>query len=179
LVKALKFAGIISICLVLFRQSIFNLIVDFEPVHEVPIEKLESKYWKHKVEGIIENNEGEDLHLINAKILTLLANQIEFGKEQSSNSVNEFRRNSVAHCVGFASLNASLLNYAIEIMEEEGVTVKHTRGHVNVFGKRITNSLNSKFFKDHDFVQIIDTKNKKSYFSDGSVYKYLKINKIK
>ena len=110
----------------------------------------------------------------NNRVLQLIGRKLSFGKNQLLDDPDDFRE-STAHCVGYASLHSSLLNYYCKNTDYE---VSHVRGKIYLLGFDLTKLSNSTFWQNHDFVRIKHKKLDKEYFSDASMYEYLRISRI-
>ena len=141
---------------------------------EIPTVELTDEYWITEIEMIKNSTSYVGVAKFNDRVLQLVASKLNFGKNQRLSDPNELRE-STAHCVGYAALNASLLNYYYAGSTYE---IAHVRGKIKFLGYDLTNLSKSKFWKNHDFVRIKNNKLNKEYFSDGSLYEYLKISSI-
>ena len=123
-----KFCIIILIIslLWLFRTEIFNLLIRYEVESEIPLIELRDQYWIDEVKEIVKSNQDLGIVAFNDKVLELVTSKLKFGKEQIVSNPNNFRE-SIAHCVGCAALNSTLLEYNFKSSTYE---ISHVRGKI-------------------------------------------------
>lgn len=135
---------------------------------------LTDEYWKAEVDKISNSSSYQGVEEYNDLIVRLISSKLNFGSEQQEINPNDFRE-STAHCVGYSSLHASLLNYSFK---ESGYIATHVRGDIYLFGFQITDKLQSSFFKDHDFVRIENPSSGRFFYTDASLYEFTLISRI-
>ena len=158
----------------MYRMELFNLMVKYEVETEIPIVEIKDEYWVGEIEKIINSTSYVGVVEFNDRILQLISSKLNFGKNQVIKDPNKLRE-STAHCVGYASLNSALLNYYCKNTSYE---ISHVRGKVLFLGYDLTNLSKSNFWRNHDFVRIKHKSLNKEYFSDASIYEYLRISRI-
>ena len=169
---------LIFFTLYIYRTQLFNILIKYEPEQIIELNELNDPFWMGKVDNIIFSNSYVGIVELNDMILKVIAQNLEFGKMQKTDNPNNFRESSVAHCIGYSALNASMLNYACKKMNSKIYQIEHVRGNIKLFGFKITSKKNSGFYKDHDFVRIENKQIDKYYFSDATIYEFFKINRI-
>lgn len=162
----------------IYRTQIFNLLVEYNPEHQIETIKITDSYWTAKVDKIIASNAYDGMPELNDLIVKLIASKLQFGKNQEVKSPNNFRQGSIAHCVGYSALHASLLTYAINKIDSSSYKISHIRGKIKFLGYSLTSNQNGSFYKDHDFVKIENISINKHYYSDAALYEYFKISRI-
>lgn len=165
--------------LFLCRTQIFNTLIEYVPEKEIMVIELKDSYWKSEVDQIILSNTFVGIPELNDRIIELLTSKLQFGKKQTNTAPTKLRDKSVAHCVGYSALHASLLTYACKKLNFEKYKVSHIRGKVKFVGIELTNNKYGNFYKDHDFVKIENLIKDQYYFSDATIYELLKISRIK
>lgn len=155
-------------------MELFNLLIKYEVETEIPIVELKDEYWLSEIEIIKNSTSYLGVVEFNDRVLQLISSKLNFGKTQLIKDPNDFRE-STAHCVGYASLNSAILNYYCKNTTYE---ISHVRGAIYFLGFNLTKLSNSKFWKNHDFVRIKHKSTGKEYFSDASIFEYLRISRI-
>lgn len=173
--KKLSVYFLIAFSIILLRGKIFNLLIKYEVDVEIPTVELTDPYWIDEINNIGLSNSPEGILEFNDRVLQLVASKLRFGKNQTIHNPNDFRE-STAHCVGYAALNASLLDYFYKSTEYE---ISHVRGRVYFLGFDLTKLSKSKFWRNHDFVRIKNKHTNHVYYSDGPIFEYLRISRIR
>lgn len=163
----------------LYRTQIFNSLIEYVPEQQIMVQELNDSYWKSEVDKIISSNSFVGITELNDRIIELITRKLQFGKEQSNIDPNKLRDKSVAHCVGYSALNASLLTYACKKLKCENYKISHVRGKIKFLGIELTSKKYGNFYKNHDFVKIENKSIAKHYYSDATIYELLKISRIK
>jgi len=165
--------------LFLYRTQIFNTLIEYVPEQQVTVEELNNTYWKNEVDRIISSNSFVGITELNDRIVEIITSRLQFGKYQESTDPNKLKNGSKAHCVGYSALNASLLTYACEKLNNEIYKISHVRGKIKFLGIEITSEKYGNFYKDHDFVKIENISTAKHYYSDATIYELFRISRIK
>lgn len=165
---------LVLISMWIYRMEVFNVFIRYEVETEIPIVELKDEYWISEIKNITTSESYVGVVEFNDRVLQLISSKLSFGKTQLIKDPNDFRE-SIAHCVGYASLNAALLNYSCKNTSYE---ISHVRGKIYFLGYELTKLSNSNFWKNHDFVRIKNKSTNKEYFSDASLFEYLRISRI-
>lgn len=177
--RKIAFILVILLTCLIFRGAILNKIFTYKAEAVIPVQDLSSKYWKSLLNKAILDNDVHDINQANKVILALLSKHLQFGKISSALKPNDFVSGSITHCVGYSSLHATLLNYTIDKLKLSDCRVSHIRGQIFLLDFALTRPSNASFFRDHDFILIENTKRDQSYYSDASLYEFVKVDQIK
>ena len=172
--RKLSISILIIYSLYIYRTELFNLCVTYQQTSEISVEMLTDEYWTTEVDKILSSSGYQGVEEYNDLIVKLISSKLNFGSEQKENNPNDFRE-STAHCVGYSSLHASLLNYSFK---KSSYIATHVRGDIYLFGFQLTDKLQSSFFKDHDFVRIENPASGRYFYTDASVYEFTRVSRV-
>ncbi|MBL7794343.1 MAG: hypothetical protein JNK77_18570 [Saprospiraceae bacterium] len=176
--KALKIIGVLFLMLILFRGSMYRIIIKYNEVGTRPeieitninlIEKIESKSANKKI-GFKE--------IVDVAI-EITNKELSFTTNRASNNPNELMNTKQANCVGYSAMFNSIALYLIRKNElQNEIEAEHKIGQLELFGINLHQYFENPFFRDHDFNEIIDKKNGNTILIDPSLSDYLCINRV-
>jgi len=176
--KIIKYFGIITIMIILFRGFIYRTSVNYS---KIDIRNNILLTDKKLIDEINKQTENKTLSIAEIVKLSnrITSKKLEFTFNKvpsSSNSVAELEK---ANCIGYSSLFNSIGNYVIG---KQKMTDKyefiHLVGKLDVFGFDIHTLFNRPFFKDHDFNEIRNKHTGEKNFVDPSLRDYFRIDYV-
>lgn len=102
----------------------------------------------------MESNDECTIKELIKKSLKITIQTLEFTPRSKSTNPNELRETAKTHCVWYASMTNSIINYGLSKLSNVEYQSTHWRGEIFVLGYEITNKSNNPFFKD--FCRSID-----------------------
>lgn len=158
-----------------FAQSfLFNLLFDYKSNQEVASSKLTRHELCAELDKLIEREPPTNLSELNKALLDLTIKRLSFRKKQLLRDVNDVENNK-AHCVGYSAVHSANLNYAFKALGWQQYTAQHQRGKVFFLGIDLCAYAPSSFFKDHDYVTVMDVPADKLYQTDAGLYEFLDV----
>ena len=92
---------------------------------------------------------------------------------------NDLNSNAKTNCIGYSALFNSLANHIFENQNlNDRFRSRHFVAKIYLFGIDIHQYFNSDFFRDHDINEITDTRTGDKFYTDPTLYDYLKIDRI-
>jgi hypothetical protein len=176
-IKPIFYVLLVIVTIYLYRHELFNLCVSYHAVENIPVQELRDEQIMREVEQVFKNSHLDIIEL-NKALLGYTTVQLKFSKHQNVVDVNNFKKGTFAHCVGYAAFHSSILTYAQTLLNSDLYKISHQRGHVTLFGFKLNKFLKGNFYQDHDFVRIENSAVSKYYFCDPSLYEYFRIHKI-
>lgn len=176
--KIIKYIGIITILLIIFRGPLYRTFVNYSKVQVRPNITLTDKNLIKEINDQTENK------ILSVKEIIKLSNRITSKKlnytfNKVSSNPNLIYESKKANCIGYSSMFNTIGNYILrnQKMTDEYEFI-HLVGELDFFGFNVHNLFSSPFFKDHDFNEIRykQTGNKK--FVDPSLRDYLRIEYV-
>lgn len=170
--KTLRIILIVFCALFLFRGSVFRTVVCYEKVGEREIVLLSDRVF-----------EDIDLDVVIAgdlpnAVMDFVCDELEFSSV-ASNEISAVINSNKANCIGYSALYCALGEKCRKNSSEfSGFLFKHKIAHMHVFGINIHPYFSSPFFKDHDFVEVIDRRSGLSKCYDPSLADYLWIKEV-
>ncbi len=159
-----------------FRTTIYDGLTSYKPINTQEAIGLTNLDLKTQMDHYIENNPTLDIRPLMVHCANITAENLSFSSSSGSTSVNSLALTKKTHCVGYASFANSLIQYAIKKLDmEEAFISSQQRGKIYILGIEITNRLNLSFFKDHDYIQVIDVEKNDTIMLDPVLYDYFRI----
>lgn len=176
--KIIKYIGIITILLIIFRGFLYRTFVNYSKVQVRPNITLTDKNLIKEINDQTENK------ILSVKEIIKLSNRITskklnytFNKVSSNpNLIYELKK---ANCIGYSSMFNTIGNYILgnQKMTDEYEFI-HLVGELDFLGFNVHNLFSSPFFKDHDFNEIRHKQTGKKKFVDPSLRDYLRIEYV-
>ena len=173
-----KIVVFIVLVLVLFRGSIYRLVVKYKVIgtreeiaitNESLIQKIEDKSTNEKID--LESIINISNEITNA--------ELKFVMNKASGNPNELINLNKANCIGYSAMFNSIANYLIQKSKlEDRFKAAHRIGQLSFLGINVHQFFDNRFFKDHDFNEIIDKETGKIISIDPSVSDYFKIKRV-
>ena len=159
----------------LFKTAIYSGLTFYDPTQSAKTISLEDQTIKQKIDDFLESTKDRTIKELIKESLRITSETLEFSKKSASTNPNELRLARKTHCVGYASLSNSIINYGLEKMNKSDYKSTHWRGKVYLLGIELTNKFDDSFFNDHDFVEITNSKKNIKLRIDPSLYEYTRI----
>ena len=136
---------------------------------------MEDKVLQERLDQFINENPGCSIKQLIKESLKITSNELEFSNKSKTTNPNELRTNPKTHCVGYASMTNSLINYGLDKLNISDYQSNHWRGKIFILGIEITGWSGNPFFKDHDYVEITNTSQNIRLRVDPSLYEFSRI----
>ena len=136
---------------------------------------MEDEVIKQQVDKFLESNKDCTIKDLIKKSLKITTRTLEFTTKSKSTNPNELRKIAKTHCVGYASMTNSIINYGLSKLGNGEYQSTHWRGKIFVLGYEITNKSNDPFFRDHDYVEIANPDKNIRLRVDPSLYEFTRI----
>ena len=163
----------------LFRGWFYRLLVTYRSVGQranyIAKEKKLIDYIDTKNEG----KKDIDIDGIIKLALAATAQQLNYTASNNNNDPNNLIDSKTAHCVGYASFFATSCNYLLKKHNLSGNWVATPQiGQLYFLGINVHKYFDSAFFKDHDFVILVNKTTGELLAVDPSVNDYLDIGYV-
>lgn len=165
----------IGLLTILFKTAIYSTLTFYDISQGVNSIKLEDKVLQERIDQFISSNPGSSIKQLIKESLKITSNELEFSNKSKTTNPNELRTNPKTHCVGYASMTNSLINYGLDKLNKNDYQSNHWRGKIFILGIEITGWSGNPFFKDHDYVEITNTSKNMRFRVDPSLYEFSRI----
>ncbi|MFT6716541.1 MAG: hypothetical protein ACJA0Q_001185 [Saprospiraceae bacterium] len=176
--KIFKIIGLSLLILIIFRGFTYRLLISYT---EIGV-RSEIKLTNEQLLKIIDTesaNTNIDLKSLVKIANTVTCDKLRFTSNSTSIDPNELTITNQANCVGYSAMFNSTANYLIKKNNlNNHFEAKHCVGKLDFLGVDLHQFFHSKFFKDHDFNVIINTRTREIIPVDPSIYDYLLINEV-
>lgn len=176
--RTFKIIGIVILVLVLYRGSIYRLLINYTEIGT----RIEVKITNQKLVNKININLGTKK--INLEEIINIANRItceelKFNGNKVSNNPNELINTKQANCIGYSATFNTIANYLIKQYKLENILkAEHKIGQLDFLGINLHQFFENPFFKDHDFNIIKNLETGKEVSIDPSISDYLGIDYV-
>lgn len=168
---------IIAAAGILFRGWIYRHMVTYKTVGQrTSYRPTNNKLIDCFEKSTTDKNILDEKEVINLA-LSITAHQLNFRASKNDNDPNKLITSKSAHCVGYAAFFATTCNYLFKKynLDKEWIALPEV-AELYFVGFNMHKWFRSSFFKDHDFVYIVNKKTRESYAVDPSLYDYLWID---
>ena len=161
--------------ILLFKTAIYSGLTFYDITQSAKTIELEDETIKRKIDKFLEPNKERTIEELIKEALSITSETLEFSRKSASINPNELRTTRKTHCVGYASLSNSIINYGLKKMDKSEYKSTHWRGKIYLLGIELTNKSDDSFFKDHDFVEITNPSENVRLRIDPSLYEFTRI----
>lgn len=177
--KSLRLLIVLVLLLVLFRGVIFRTLIRYVEVNTRPTIEITNE----KVLDIIEkrvSNKTMDLDAI-ANVAREITNEyLSFKLKAKTKDPNQLLNFNEANCVGYSALYNSIVHELIKQNSlHKEVRATHKVARLEFLGINIHSFFNSRYFRDHDYNEITNTKTGEVLVIDPSISDYLGIHYVR
>ncbi len=111
---------------------------------------------------------------------TITAKSLNFVNHPTSSELEQMIVNGSAHCVGYARFMVVCIQQLCKTeFEQQQLSISRARGRLHFMGFDLHRLFSSPFWKDHDYVMIIDRAQPQVLGYDPVLYDYLDVSSIK
>ncbi len=163
------------IAIFLFRKPIFQTFFSYQKLEVRPLVELTN------ASLLLHWDEYSRINSIKEIVKTscqLTCQQLRFTFEETSGDPNVVYRSQQANCVGYAALFASTATVLLEKNNVKDYKVNHVVGEIFIGDTNLHDFFDSPFFRNHDYVEIVNLKTGKISLIDPSVCDYLWISEV-
>ncbi len=176
--RTLKAIGIIILMLIIFRGSVYRLIIKYNEIGTRPEIEITNESLIEKIENKSANKKMGLKEIVNVA-MDIKNKELKFTTNRASNNPNELMNTKLANCVGYSAMFNSIANHLIRMNElQSEMEAEHKIGQLELFGINLHQFFEDTFFRDHDFNEIIDKKTGDKISIDPSVSDCLCINRV-
>lgn len=164
----------------MLKGVLFRALVSYEIIHQRNTVTITDKVFIEKIENETRGIEDFTLAQIAAIGSKLTTDHLSFTFENQSQDLSKVLKSRKANCVGYARLFNSICEYIISSNHlEEQFSTNHIVAKIYFFNYELTQLFDAAFFKDHDFVQIVDLDKEKHLFFDPSLKDYIGVGEVR
>lgn len=171
--------GVISVVLVIIilRGPLYRLTVSYSPIGQRTDYKITNDELREYIKENQTDRDSADIKEIIKASLALTSKTLNFAFSNVDSNPNRLMNLKSANCIGYAAFFSVVCNYQLEEynLTEQWAVIPEV-GELSVFGVNIHHYIDSRFFKDHDFVVIENKVTQETYAVDPSMYDYLYID---
>lgn len=175
--KKLKiFVGVVFLCF-LFRGVIYRFFINYSKVNTRPLVQVEDAELLSLLDSYSIPRDltfQEMIHQTN-KITT---DNLQFSFQKCPSNPNNLLSNGKANCVGYSALFTTVANYICSKNNLENIEIVHCVGKLDFLGLDLHQLFNDPFFKDHDYVKIINHQTNQVIDVDPVLYDYFRIAEV-
>lgn len=172
----LKYSFLVLLALLLFRGWLFQQLVTYHAVSELPAFALSNQNLAQDIE-----NQQIDTSIQNIvkRSLAFTADHLCFTFEKCDTDPNLLVASQKTNCVGYAAFFKMTCDALLRKASlENRFQVKHLRGKLTMLGFDLHRLASSSFFRDHDFNVVEDLKTGEKIHVDASTYDVLGIGYV-
>jgi len=158
-----------------FKTAIYSGITFYDITQSAKTIELDDETIKQEIDNFLKSNKEPTIEELIKEALSITSEILEFSRRSASIDPNELRTTRKTHCVGYAALSNSIINYGLKKMENSEYKSTHWRGKIYLLGLELTNKSDDSFFKDHDFVEITNSNKNVRLRIDPSLYEFTRI----
>lgn len=173
--KLLILVGLLFVTAIVFRTAIYNSLTFYDITKSVESIRLTNPKLIHEIDSYLDAEETFTINGLVKKSLAITSNTLRFSKSSETTDPNKFGEHPKTHCVGYAALANSLINYGLAKMGATSYKSTHWRGKIYLLGIDLTNISSSKFYSDHDFVEITNPKENIRLRIDPSLHEFTRV----
>ena len=166
---------VIGLLIILFKTAIYSTLTFYDISQGVNSIKLEDKILQEQIDKFILSNQDCSIKQLIKESLKITSNELEFSNNSKTTNPNELRLHPKTHCVGYASMTNSLINYGLDKLNKSAYQSNHWKGKIFILGIEITGRTGNPFFQDHDYVEITNARENIRLRVDPSLYEFSRI----
>lgn len=138
-----------------------------------------AKNFTQYIDSCIDNQKEPDIKQIIKLALAITSEKLTYTPEKNDIDPNLLITSQKAHCVGYAAFFTTTCNYLLAKYNlSKQWTVKSRIGQLYFLGTNIHPYFHSSFFKDHDFVTIVNKETGEIFAVDPTFKDYLSIDYV-
>jgi len=176
--KFLKIIGILILIIVLFREIIYRLAINYRTIGIRTEIEITNKELIKLIETKSKDREVDFKEILKiADEITI--EELKFTIDRASNNPNELINTKKANCIGYSAMYNSITNYLIKQNRlQDKIEARHKIGQLDLFGINLHQFFENSFFKDHDFNEIENKETGQIILIDPSISDYLYIKRV-
>lgn len=179
LVRVLTVIAVLIGMMLIFRTPIYNGAVKYRDAGARKSYKVTNRQLAEYIDKNLPDEKFSDIHIIIDISQRLASESLRFSLKAKESDPNKTFVTGEANCVGYAAFAAAVANYIIEKVYRDGSWVAMPRkGKLYLLGIDIHKNIESRWFKDHDFVIYRNRDGDVEIYADPSVNDYMCISRV-
>jgi hypothetical protein len=169
---------VLALLLIIFilRGPLYRCFFSYEKCSERQSHSVTSVLLEEYIDSVAGIKRLESVERIVELSHQITSDQLSFQASRSEINPNKLYPNNRTHCVGYSAFYTAVCNY---LLKQNGFAdsfqCRAYCGQIHFLGYNVHILFDSAFFADHDFNCIQNASGSEKYFTDPTLYDYLRI----